>query len=112
MEFTRPENNVLNLHDVCYDLLVTTTVETESLIARHYVLLVFYNIEFPERYEINNSVFYFALNFIEKFHSNFIKVEEYLTGKKYIRQIETSHILSSLFRLSLEKIKIGGSSDE
>lgn len=56
IEFTRPENNVLNLHDVRYNFLVTTTVEIESLIARRFSSRV-YDIEFSEKYEINNGVF-------------------------------------------------------
>jgi len=49
MEFTRPENNVLNLHDARYDFLVTTTVEIESLIWRRYILLLaFTTLSFPK----------------------------------------------------------------
>lgn len=100
MEFTRPENNVLNLYDVRYDFLVTTTVEIADLAPLRSSLRI-YDIKFPEKYEINNSVSYFALNFVEKFCSNCKNNLNYLNN--YIRQIETSYILSSLARLSLEK---------
>lgn len=54
MEFTRPENNVLNLHDVRYDFLVTTIRPKPTsryvIISRAIILLLaFYNAEFSER---------------------------------------------------------------